>query len=200
MQAFTVLTGRGVPLRRSDVDTDQIFPGRFGTRTTATGYEDTLFADWRAEPGFVLNDPRYRGATILVAGSDFGTGSSREFAVWALQDYGFRVVVSPRFGDIFRGNALKRGLLAVRLDAPVVERLWQLTEEDPATEITVDLERRTVTAPGIDVPFEIDDHTRARLLEGLDDIAATERHADAIAAYESRRRPALPTTGAVRHG
>ncbi|MFD5003001.1 3-isopropylmalate dehydratase small subunit [Streptomyces mutabilis] len=198
MQAFTVHTDRAVPLRRSDVDTDQIFPGRFGTRTSRTGYSDVLFANWRAEPDFVMNKPEHQGATILIAGADFGTGSSREFAVWALQDYGFRAVIAPRFGDIFRGNALKRGLLAVTLDERDVERLWTMVEAAPDTRITVDLVRRQVSAPGFAVPFELDDHTRGRLLEGLDDITATERYLADIEAFESRRRPGLPTT--TRHG
>ncbi|HWU08079.1 MAG TPA: 3-isopropylmalate dehydratase small subunit [Streptomyces sp.] len=198
MEAFTVHTDKAVPLRRSDVDTDQIFPGRFGTRTSRTGYADVLFANWRAEPDFVMNKPEHQGASILIAGADFGTGSSREFAVWALQDYGFRVVISPRFGDIFQGNAPKRGLLPVTLDEEIVERLWALVEAAPDTRITVDLVRRRVSAPGFAVPFEFDDHTRGRLLAGLDDISATERYLSDIEAYESRRRPSLPTT--VRHG
>ena len=198
MEKFVSHTGTAVPLRRSDIDTDQVFPARFGTRTTRTGYADALFADWRAEPDFVLNRPEYDGASILIAGSDFGTGSSLEFAVWALQDYGFRAVIAPRFGDIFRGNALKRGLLAVTLDEQVVERLWALVEAAPDTLVTVDLERRQVTTPGLAVPFDLDDDTRRRLLDGLDDIAVTERYLADIDAYENRRRPGLPTT--ARHG
>ena len=196
MDPFTVHTGRSVPLRRSDVDTDQIFPGRFGRNATSrTGYAKALFGNWRdQEPDFVLNQPVYAGADILVAGADFATGSSREYAVWALQDYGFKAVLSPRFGDIFRGNAPKRGLIPVVLDQEVIEQLWTMAEEDPSTLVTVDLVERRVTAPGISVPFEIDEDTRYRLLNGLDDIAVTEHHLDAIDAYEARRRPALPQT------
>ena len=196
MDAFTVHTGRMVPLRRSDVDTDQIFPGRFGRNATSrTGYARALFGNWRdQEPDFVLNLPVYQGADVLVAGADFATGSSREYAVWALQDYGFKAVLSPRFGDIFRGNAPKRGLIPVVLDQEVIEQLWTMAEEDPSTLVTVDLVERRVTAPGISVPFEIDEDTRYRLLNGLDDIAVTEHHLDAIDAYEARRRPALPQT------
>ena len=196
MDAFTVHTGRMVPLRRSDVDTDQIFPGRFGRNATSrTGYAKALFGNWRdQEPDFVLNQPAYQGADVLVAGADFATGSSREYAVWALMDYGFKAVLSPRFGDIFRGNAPKRGLLPVVLDQEVIEQLWTMAEQDPSTLVTVDLVERRVTAPGISVPFEIDDDTRYRLLNGLDDIAVTEHHLDAIDAYEARRRPTLPQT------
>ena len=196
MNAFTVHTGRVVPLRRSDVDTDQIFPGRFGRNATSrTGYAQALFGNWRdQEPDFVLNQPAYQGADILVVGADFATGSSREYAVWALQDYGFKAVLSPRFGDIFRGNAPKRGLLPVVLDQAVIELLWTMAEHDPSTLVTVDLVERRVSAPGVSAPFEIDDDTRYRLLNGLDDIAVTEHHLDAIDAYEARRRPTLPQT------
>ncbi len=196
MDPFTVHTGRAVPLRRSDVDTDQIFPGRFGRNATSrTGYAKALFGNWRdQEPDFVLNQPAYSGADILVTGADFATGSSREYAVWALQDYGFKAVLSPRVGDLFRGNAPKRGLLPVVLDQEVIEQLWTMAEDDPSTLITVDLVERRVTAPGISVAFEIDDDTRYRLLNGLDDIAVTEHHLDAISLYEARRRPALPQT------
>src|SRR3954470_15086342 len=178
MEKFTVVTGRGLPLRRSNVDTDQIIPAEYLKRVTRTGFADGLFAAWRSDPDFVLNDPRYDGATVLLAGSDFGTGSSREHAVWALQDHGFRAVVAPRFGDIFRGNALKGGLLPVVLPAEVVDRLHDLVEGDPATEIAVDLVQRQVRAGRIEAPFDIDDYTRWRLMEGLDDIGLTLTHAD----------------------
>jgi len=194
MDAFTVHTGRAVPLRRSNVDTDQIIPAEYLKRISRTGFDDGLFAAWRTDPAFVLNDPRYGGATILVAGPDFGTGSSREHAVWALQDYGFRVVVSPRFGDIFRGNATKAGLLPLALPADVVESLQDLVDADPATAVTVDLREREVRAGGIVAAFEIDDYTRWRLLEGLDDVGLTLRHVDAIAAFETRRPGWMPAT------
>lgn len=195
MEKFTVHSGRAVPLRYSNVDTDQIIPAVYLKRVSRTGFEDGLFAAWRAnDPEFVLNKEEYRGGTVLIAGSDFGTGSSREHAVWALQDYGFKAVLAPRFADIFRGNSLKGGLLTVVLDEGVIERLWALVEADPATEITVDLERREVRAPGITEPFELDDYTRWRLLEGLDDIALTLRHTDEVAEFEERRAPWLPVT------
>jgi 3-isopropylmalate/(R)-2-methylmalate dehydratase small subunit len=194
MQKFTVHTGTAVPLRRSNVDTDQIIPAEYLKRVTRTGFADGLFAAWRRDPSFVLNDERYAGATVLLAGPDFGTGSSREHAVWALQDYGFRVVIAPRFADIFRGNALKGGLLPVRLDPPVVDELHDLVEADPATEVTVDLDRREVRAAAMVTPFEIDDYTRWRLMEGLDDIGLTLRRADDVAAFEARRPEWLPST------
>ena len=198
MDAFTTHTGIGVPLRRSNVDTDQIIPAVYLKRVTSTGFEDGLFAAWRNDPSFVLNQPQYDGVSVLVAGPDFGTGSSREHAVWALQDYGFRVVLSPRFGDIFRGNAGKSGLLAVQLDEKVVAALWELVERAPATEVTVDLEQRIVRAgdgpDAVSEAFEIDDYTRWRLLEGLDDIAITLSHDDEISAFESRRQPWNPAT------
>ncbi|TNY34930.1 3-isopropylmalate dehydratase small subunit [Thermomonospora catenispora] len=194
MEAFTVHTGRGVPLRRSNVDTDQIIPAVWLKRVSRTGFEEGLFAAWREDPEFVLNKPEHAGASILIAGPDFGTGSSREHAVWALQQYGFRVVIAPRFGDIFRNNSTKMGLLPVVLPAETVEALWKAVEEDPATEITVDLEARQVRWSGNTVGFEIDDYTRWRLMEGLDDIGLTLRHADAIADYEQRRPSWLPTT------
>ena len=194
MDKFTTHTGVGAPLRRSNVDTDQIIPAVYLKRVTRTGFEDGLFAAWRNDPSFVLNQDAYKDATVLVAGSDFGTGSSREHAVWALQNYGFRVVISPRFGDIFRGNSGKSGLLAAEVDEKVVQRLWDLLETEPGTQITVDLESRTVKAgegpDAIEDSFTIDDYTRGRLLEGLDDIAITLSHADDIDAYE-RQRPAL---------
>ncbi|HVT65287.1 MAG TPA: 3-isopropylmalate dehydratase small subunit [Mycobacteriales bacterium] len=194
MEKFTVHTGRAVPLRRSNVDTDQIIPAEYLKRVSRTGFDDGLFSAWRKDPSFILNDSRYDGATVLVAGPDFGTGSSREHAVWALQDYGFRTVISPRFADIFRGNALKGGLLPVQLSESDVATLQDLAESDPATEVTVDLEAREVRAPGLTVGFEIDDYTRWRLMEGLDDIGLTLRHTDDIAAFESSRPSRLPVT------
>lgn len=195
MEKFTVHTGRGVPLRRGNVDTDQIIPAVYLKRVTRSGFEDGLFAAWRAdEPDFVLNRPEYAGGTILLAGPDFGTGSSREHAVWALQDYGFKAVLSARFGDIFRGNALKGGLLTVVLPAAVVAGLQDRVVADPATEITVDLERREVRCGELTEPFELDDFTRTKLLEGLDDIALTLGHQDAIDGYERRRPSWLPVT------
>jgi 3-isopropylmalate/(R)-2-methylmalate dehydratase small subunit len=194
MDAFTTHTGTAVPLRRSNVDTDQIIPAVYLKRITRTGFEDGLFAAWRADPGFVLNQSQYDGATILVAGPEFGTGSSREHAVWALQNYGFRVVISPRFADIFRGNSLKGGLLTVQVPEDVVERIWAAVEADPTTEVTVDLTAQTVTFDGDSVPFEIDPYARWRLLEGLDDIGLTLRHADAIEQFEEARPDWLPTS------
>ncbi len=193
MQPFTVHTGRAVPLRRTNVDTDQIIPAVYLKRVTRTGFEDGLFNAWRAnEPDFVLNQPRYDGASILVAGPDFGTGSSREHAVWALLDYGFRVIISARFADIFRGNSLKAGLLTVMLQEKVVQRLQDDIEDDPATEVTVDLDERTVRWSGELHSFDLDDYTRWRLLNGLDDIALTLSHVDAIGAFESARPAWLP--------
>jgi 3-isopropylmalate/(R)-2-methylmalate dehydratase small subunit len=194
MDKFTTHTGRAVPLRRSNVDTDQIIPAEYLKRVSRTGFGDALFKSWRDNPDFVLNDSRYDGATVLVAGADFGTGSSREHAVWALQDYGFRAVISPRFADIFRGNALKGGLLPVELPEAVVVQLQDIAAVDPATEVTVDLVERKVRAPGVDADFEIDDYTRWRLMEGLDDIGLTLQHADTIADFEGRRAAWLPTT------
>jgi 3-isopropylmalate/(R)-2-methylmalate dehydratase small subunit len=194
MEKFTSHTGRGVPLRRSNVDTDQIIPAVYLKRVTRTGFEDGLFSAWRADPDFVLNKPEYGGATVLVAGPEFGTGSSREHAVWALTDYGFKVVISPRFADIFRGNSLKAGLLTVMLQEDAVERLWRAIESDPALEITVDLGAREVRAAGnVDV-FELDDYSRWRLMEGLDDIGLTLRHADDIDEFERHRPSLLPRT------
>jgi 3-isopropylmalate/(R)-2-methylmalate dehydratase small subunit len=198
MDKFTSHTGIGAPLRRSNVDTDQIIPAVYLKRVTRTGFEDGLFAAWRNDPSFVLNQDAYKDATVLVAGPDFGTGSSREHAVWALQNYGFRVVISPRFGDIFRSNAGKSGLLTAQVDDKVVQRLWDLMEAEPGAQITVDLEARTVKAgEGVDAiedSFTIDDYTRWRLLEGLDDIAITLSHADDIDAYERQRLPFKPAT------
>ena len=198
MEKFTSHTGIGVPLRRSNVDTDQIIPASYLKRVTRTGFEDGLFAAWRGDPGFVLNHQPYAAGSVLVAGPDFGTGSSREHAVWALQNYGFRAVVSPRFGDIFRGNSGKAGLVAAQVDDKVVQRLWDLLEAEPGTEVTVDLETRTVRAgEGVDAvedSFDIDDYTRWRLLQGLDDIDITLGHDAEIAAYESGRPAWLPAT------
>jgi 3-isopropylmalate/(R)-2-methylmalate dehydratase small subunit len=198
VDAFTNHTGTGVPLRRSNVDTDQIIPAVYLKRVTRSGFEDGLFAAWRNDPAFVLNDPAYAGGTVLVTGPDFGTGSSREHAVWALQNYGFKVVISPRFGDIFRGNSGKAGLLTAQVDDKVVQRLWDLIEDHPDTAITVDLESKTVRAgegPGaIDDSFDIDDYTRWRLLEGLDDIGITLGHEADITAFESTRPSWKPAT------
>ncbi len=198
MEKFTTHTGRAVPLRRSNVDTDQIIPAVYLKRVTRTGFADGLFAAWRNDPEFVLNKPEYASATILIVGPDFGTGSSREHAVWALQDYGFKAVISARFADIFRGNSLKGGLLTVQLPQETVERLWELVEADPATEVTVDLVGREVRAGEIVAPFELDDYTRWRLMEGLDDIGLTLRHEADIAAYEEKRPTWKPTTLPVR--
>ncbi|HZG04955.1 MAG TPA: 3-isopropylmalate dehydratase small subunit [Streptomyces sp.] len=194
MEAFTTHTGRAVPLRRSNVDTDQIIPAHWLKKVTRDGFEDGLFEAWRKDPEFVLNRPERQGATVLVAGPDFGTGSSREHAVWALQNYGFKAVISSRFADIFRGNSLKNGLLTVVLPQETVDRLWELTEADPAAEITVDLVTRKVTAPGVEADFELDENARRRLLEGLDDISITLRHEDDIAAYEAKRPSFKPRT------
>jgi 3-isopropylmalate/(R)-2-methylmalate dehydratase small subunit len=194
MDKFTTHTGRAVPLRRSNVDTDQIIPAEFLKRVTRTGFADGLFKAWRDDPAFILNDSRYDGASILVAGPDFGTGSSREHAVWALQDRGFRVVISPRFADIFRGNALKAGLLPVELEESVVTALQDISTADPRAEITVDLVDRVVRAPGIDVAFTLDDYTRWRLMEGLDDIGLTLTHGAEIDAFEAGRPHWMPVT------
>jgi 3-isopropylmalate/(R)-2-methylmalate dehydratase small subunit len=199
MEKFTVHTGRAVPLRRSDVDTDQIIPAVWLKQVSRTGFGTGLFSAWRAnDPSFVLNRPEYEGATVLLAGPDFGTGSSREHAVWALQDYGFRVVVSPRFGDIFRGNSLKAGLLTVVLPEDAVAALWERSERDPTAELTVDLEAREVRYDGTAVGFELDDFTRWRLLNGLDDIGLTLTHTTDIDAYEAERPAFLPTTVPAR--
>ncbi|MGH3832426.1 MAG: 3-isopropylmalate dehydratase small subunit [Pseudonocardiaceae bacterium] len=194
MERFTCHTGVGVPLRCSDVDTDQIIPAVYLKRVSRTGFEDGLFAAWRAREDFVLNHEAYRQGSVLVAGPDFGTGSSREHAVWALLDYGFRVVISPRFGDIFRGNAGKQGLLAAQCERADVESLWRLLETEPGTEVTVDLSERTVRAKDLTVGFTIDGYTRWRLLEGLDDVALSLRHAQLIDTFEDRRPAWLPTT------
>jgi 3-isopropylmalate/(R)-2-methylmalate dehydratase small subunit len=187
MEKFTTHVGTALPLRRSNVDTDQIIPAVYLKRVTRTGFEDGLFNAWREDPGFVLNDPAYAGASILVAGPEFGTGSSREHAVWALLDYGFRVVIAPRFGDIFRGNSLKQGLLTVELPQEAVDTLWSLTEGNPDTPVEVNLVTREVRSGGHRWPYALDDFSRWRLLEGLDDIGLTLRHEDAIAAFETKR-------------
>ena len=195
MEPFRTHTGIGVPLRRSNVDTDQIIPAVFLKRVTRTGYEDGLFANWRTDPSFVLNLSPFDRGSVLVAGPDFGTGSSREHAVWALMDYGFRVVISSRFGDIFRGNAAgKAGLLAAQVDQDGVELLWKLIEESPGLEITVNLQDRNVTAGTAVLPFKIDDYTAWRLLEGLDDIALTLRKLDEIETFEAARPDWKPRT------
>ena len=194
MEAFTTYTGRAVPLRRSNVDPDQIIPAVWLKQVSRTGFDKGLFSAWREDPGFVLNQPQYEGAGILVAGPDFGTGSSREHAVWALQQYGFRVVIAPRFGDIFRNNSTKMGLLPVILTGEQVEDLQSRVEKAPSLEITVDLGEREVRYDGVVASFDIDDYTRWRLMEGLDDIGLTLRHAEDIGAYEESRRPWLPTT------
>ncbi|GHJ57972.1 3-isopropylmalate dehydratase small subunit [Nocardioides sp. OK12] len=198
MEKVTTHTGIGVPLRRSNVDTDQIIPAVYLKRVTRTGFEDGLFAAWRNDPEFVLNHPVYSQGSVLVAGPDFGTGSSREHAVWALQNYGFKVVISSRFADIFRGNSGKAGLLAAQVDEKVVQRLWDLLEADPGAAITVDLESRTVRAgegdDAIEDSFDIDDYTRWRLLEGLDDIGITLGHDEEIGRFEAGRPSWKPLT------
>jgi 3-isopropylmalate/(R)-2-methylmalate dehydratase small subunit len=194
MEAFVSHTGRMVPLRRSNVDTDQIIPAVYLKRITRDGFEDGLFAAWRNDPDFILNAPERAGATVLVAGPDFGTGSSREHAVWALQNYGFKAVISPRFADIFRGNSLKGGLLTVQLPQDVVDQLWEASENDPSVTVTVDLQSRLVSCGNLEVGFEIDDYTRWRLLEGLDDIGLTLRHEGDISSFEAKRPSYLPKT------
>ncbi len=201
MEKFTKHTGIGVPLRRSNVDTDQIIPAVYLKRVTRTGFEDGLFAAWRNDPSFVLNTEPYASGSVLVAGPDFGTGSSREHAVWALKDYGFRVVLSSRFADIFRGNSGKQGLLTAQLTQDDIERLWVLLERVPGTEVTVDLAEQNVLVQGPDgllsLPFEIDGYTRWRLMEGLDDIGLTLQNVDAIDDFEASRPSWLPTTQGV---
>jgi 3-isopropylmalate/(R)-2-methylmalate dehydratase small subunit len=194
MDSFSTHTGTALPLRRSNVDTDQIIPAVYLKRVTKTGFEDGLFAAWRNDPSFVLNQPQYAGATILVPGPDFGTGSSREHAVWALQNYGFKVVIGARFGDIFRSNSGKSGLLIAVVNQKIVEELWDYIEAHPSAPITVDLVERRITAVGFRTDFEIDDYTRWRLLEGLDDIGLTLRHADQIEEFEKTRAAFLPKT------
>ena len=194
MEKFTTHTGTGVPLRRSNVDTDQIIPAVYLKRVSRTGFEDGLFAAWRGDETFVLNQPAYRDGSVLVVGPDFGTGSSREHAVWALKDYGFRVVISSRFADIFRGNAGKQGLLAAQVGQDEVELLWKYLENTPGAEITVDLTARTITAGDIVCAFDVDDYTRWRLIEGLDDIGLTLRHEQDISDFEAGRPTWKPAT------
>ncbi|MEE1798831.1 3-isopropylmalate dehydratase small subunit [Streptomyces sp. NPDC101062] len=199
MEAFTTHTGPAVPLRRSNVDTDQIIPAHWLKKVTRDGFEDGLFEAWRKDPSFVLNQPEYAGASVLVAGPDFGTGSSREHAVWALQNFGFKAVISSRFADIFRGNSLKNGLLTVVLEQSVVDALWAITESDPTAEVTVDLEQRQVRATAPDgatlvADFELDENARWRLLNGLDDISLTLQNESDIAAYEAARPSFKPRT------
>lgn len=194
MEKFTTHTGRAVPLRRSNVDTDQIIPAHWLKKVTRSGFEDGLFEAWRKDESFILNQPERKGATVLVAGPEFGTGSSREHAVWALQNYGFQAVISSRYADIFRGNSLKNGLLTVLLPQETVEQLWALTEADPTAEITVDLQAREVRAEGITAAFELDENLRWRLLNGLDDISITLQNADDISAFEQSRPAFKPRT------
>lgn len=199
MEKFTTHTGVGVPLRRSNVDTDQIIPAVFLKRITRTGFEDALFAGWRNDPDFILNQPAYASGSVLIAGPDFGTGSSREHAVWALKDYGFRVVLAPKFADIFRGNAGKQGLVAGVISQEDCASLWKILETHPGTEVTVSLEDCTVTAGPVHCTFQIDDYVRWCLMEGLDDIALTLRSEDEIATYESARPSFTPTTLPARY-
>jgi 3-isopropylmalate/(R)-2-methylmalate dehydratase small subunit len=194
MEKITTHTGTALPLRRSNVDTDQIIPAVYLKRVTRTGFDDALFGAWRNDPDFILTKPEYAGVSVLVAGPDFGTGSSREHAVWALMDYGFKIVLSSRFADIFRGNSGKAGLVAAQVDQAVVERLWSMVEADPTLPVTVDLESREVRAGDLVAPFEIDDYTRWRLLNGLDDIGITLSHEDDIVAYEAQRPAYKPAT------
>ena len=198
MDTFIKHVGTAVPLRRSNVDTDQIIPAVYLKRVTRSGFEDGLFAAWRNDPEFVLNQVAFKNGTILVAGVDFGTGSSREHAVWALQNYGFKVVISSRFADIFRGNSLKGGLLTVIIDQADVEALWLAIEADPTTSVSVDLESRTVSYNNVVLPFAIDDYTRWRLMEGLDDIGLTFKNADSIDSFEKTRTTLKPATLPIR--
>ncbi|QZY52330.1 3-isopropylmalate dehydratase small subunit [Leucobacter tenebrionis] len=194
MDKFITMTGVAAPLKRSNVDTDQIIPAVFLKRVTKTGFDDALFYHWRQSDDFVLNQPAFAGAEILVAGPDFGTGSSREHAVWALRDFGFKVVISPRFADIFRGNSGKQGLLAAQVEEADVEKLWAAIDAEPGVQLTVSLEDRTVSVGNLSVPFQIDDYTRWRLMEGLDDISLTLRNESAISEFEARRPSWMPTT------
>lgn len=198
MDKITTVTGIAAPLKRSNVDTDQIIPAVYLKRVTKTGFEDALFSGWRQDPEFVLNQPEFQGAKVLVAGPDFGTGSSREHAVWALRDFGFAVVVSPRFADIFKGNAGKQGLVTAIVTEPEVERLWAAIEANPGIEATVDLVAQRVSLGDVDVPFEIDAYTRWRLMEGLDDIGLTLRDETSITEFESRRSSWRPKTLPVK--
>ena len=198
MEKFISHTGTGVPLRRSNVDTDQIIPAVYLKRVTRNGFEDGLFSAWRNDPDFVLNQDAYKSGTVLVAGSDFGTGSSREHAVWALQNYGFKAVISSRFADIFRGNSLKGGLLTVIISQEEVEKLWSAIESDPSTQITVDLDSRTVSYGSTSLSFELDDYTRWRLMEGLDDIGLTLAQEASINTFEATRSALKPQTLPIR--
>ena len=198
MEKFIKHTGSALPLRRSNVDTDQIIPAVYLKRITKNGFEDGLFAAWRNDPTFVLNQPQHKSATVLVAGPDFGTGSSREHAVWALQNYGFKVVLSSRFADIFRGNSQKMGLLTVILSQDEIEKIWQIVESKPETQITVDLESKTVSYLGVTLNFAIDDYTRWRLMEGLDDIGLTFTKIDEVTKYEEKRASFKPKTLPIR--
>jgi len=198
MEKFISHTGTGVPLRRSNVDTDQIIPAVYLKRVTRSGFEDGLFAAWRNDPEFVLNQEQYKSGTVLVAGPEFGTGSSREHAVWALQNYGFKVVISSRFADIFRGNSLKGGLLTVILPQAEVEAIWLAIEADPTTQIKVDLDSRTVSYNEVTIAFDLDDYTRWRLMEGLDDIGLTLKQTDSIDAFEAKRASYKPKTLPIR--
>jgi 3-isopropylmalate/(R)-2-methylmalate dehydratase small subunit len=194
VEAFIRHTGTAAPLRRSNVDTDQIIPAEYLKRITRDGFEDGLFSAWRKDPDFVLNQPQYQGVSVLIAGPDFGTGSSREHAVWALQNYGFKAVLSSRFADIFRGNSGKGGLLTAQLSQEVIEQLWEMVEADPTIEVTVDLEARTVSAGDLVAEFEVDDYVRWRLMEGLDDIGITLQTADLITEFEASRPAFKPVT------
>ena len=194
MEKFRTHTGIAAPLKRSAVDTDQIIPAVFLKRVTKTGFDDALFANWRQDPDFILNQDAYRSASVLVAGPDFGTGSSREHAVWALRDYGFQVVLSPKFADIFRGNSGKQGLLAGVISEDDVHRIWEAVDAAPGVQMTVDLQQRVAALGDLQVPFDIDDYTRWRLLEGLDDIGLTLRNEDRIAQFEARREAWRPRT------
>lgn len=195
MEAFRTHTGVGIPLRRTNVDTDQIIPAVYLKRITRTGFEDGLFAAWRKDPEFILNQSAFKAGSVLVAGADFGTGSSREHAVWALMNYGIRVVISPKFADIFRGNSSKEGLLAAQVTQDDVELLWKLLENEPGTAVTVDLEQQTISARSLVIGFQIDPYIKWRLLEGWDDISLTLRHAEEITEFETRRPGFLPVTG-----
>ena len=200
MERITRVEGIGVPLRRSTVDTDQIIPAKFLKRITKTGYDDALFYEWRQDPSFILNTEPYQNGRVLVTGPDFGTGSSREHAVWALRDFGFGAVISSRFGDIFRGNAGKQGLVTAVVPQEVVERIWAELEAHPGTEVAVDVAEREVTCGAVTAPFEIDEYTRWRLMEGLDDIGLTLRHEDAITAFEATRATWMPKTLPILEG
>ena len=193
MRAVKRVVGRALPIDRANVDTDQIIPAHWLKRIERTGYGAGLFEAWRRDDGFVMNDPRYAGASILIAGANFGSGSSREHAVWALDEAGFRAVIAPHLADIFRANCLKSGVVPVEIDDDAAAKLMRLVETDPRVEITVDVERRTVEAPGVRASFTLDDHARARLLQGLDDIAVTLAHADEITTYEATRATWLPS-------